>query len=614
MKRFIGKIISLAGAFVLAGAARADALTEVRGTEPDVCVTVTLDANGGTCPMATKTVAEGEAVGVLPKASLEGQAFLGWFTEKAGGTAVTAETAVTADVTYFAQWQEVTSAVTVTGEAAAGDSVAEVALGGKYSFSWGDLPDWIESVELTFGEFNFTLTEDIGFEFGTTLNGPGTLTFKMAANKGAARSAAWTIPGGVTFGGADTADVAVTISQKGAATVIVGEKASVDVGLKGQGYATKTLPKGLSYSDKTGRVTGTCKTATDADGVKVTFTKKDAEDVVMIFVVRKENEPTVACAGLSDGPLTVGVTGGAAGVPLEISAESGVRVVTAKNLPPGLTLAQDRTTKEWAITGTPTKAGTFTAEITLTTVAGAKVTTTVTVTVVAMPATTVGTANGFVLGASRDDPYVGTFQFASTEAGKLAAKVVTAAGTHSFSAAGWTAVTGDVYYATIETKKGERLWLALDTARGWNETQLTGTFAAANAPAHPVEAQRNAFGKLWYFDATGNETDGWTLSFAESARSCALTVTLNADGRTSVAGTLPTASGSAKSGGLKVSASGYADVRAIADGALVADFASAVSAKNAAKTVKRMLTVRTNLWFDRKNGHREGVGSAAFAE
>ena len=81
----------------------------------------------------------------------------------------------------------------------------------------------------------------------------------------------------------------------------------------------------------------------------------------------------------------------------------------------------------------------------------------------------------------------------------------------------------------------------------------------------------------------------------------ALTVTLKADGSTAIAGKL---------GSIKVSASGFANVGGMTAGAIIADFAPIVTVNK----VKRALSIHTNLWFDRSNGHDEGVGCAKLLE
>ena len=69
---------------------------------------VSFDPNGGSlaAASATRTVTNGCAVGELPTPAWDGHSFDGWFTAQAGGEEVTAETVVTNDVTFYAQWTE----------------------------------------------------------------------------------------------------------------------------------------------------------------------------------------------------------------------------------------------------------------------------------------------------------------------------------------------------------------------------------------------------------------------------------------------------------------------------------------------------------------------------
>ena len=228
---------------------------------------------------------------------------------------------------------------------------------------------------------------------------------------------------------------------------------------------------------------------------------------------------------------------------------------------------------------------------------GAKHVETITVSVAALPDAAVGVFNGFV---KADDGVenLGTFQLTTTDAGKLTAKVTMATGTDSFSGSCWDSVEDGVYSVTLATKKGETLALSLNAAAGWNECQLDGAFASVlSEQANRVVARKNAFGKTWFFKALGNESEGWTLSYAENAKVANLTVTLNADGSTKIAGKLGT---------LSVSGSGYSDVTAVQDGAIIADFAPVVSMKEGKTTVKRVLSIRANLWFDRSNEMHPG--------
>jgi uncharacterized repeat protein (TIGR02543 family) len=65
--------------------------------------TVAFDANGGAA-VASRTVNAGGQVGSLPAPTRSGYTLKGWFTAATGGTQVQASTVVSANVTYYAQW------------------------------------------------------------------------------------------------------------------------------------------------------------------------------------------------------------------------------------------------------------------------------------------------------------------------------------------------------------------------------------------------------------------------------------------------------------------------------------------------------------------------------
>ena len=62
------------------------------------------DAGGGTGDTSMRVCQKGEALGELPEVKLDDCVFLGWFTEAEGGEAVSADTVVTGDATYYARW------------------------------------------------------------------------------------------------------------------------------------------------------------------------------------------------------------------------------------------------------------------------------------------------------------------------------------------------------------------------------------------------------------------------------------------------------------------------------------------------------------------------------
>ena len=394
--------------------------------------------------------------------------------------------------------------------------------------------------------------------------------------------------------------------------VIAGEKVTIETGLVG--YKASGLPSGLKYDAKSGKITGTAKKATATEGVVVKFTKKNAADEEITIAVRAE-DVSVGCEGLSSGSLPAGVVGASAGIDLQIYSEGGTKSVSVSKLPTGMKYDS----KKGVITGAPSKAGNYEVALTVTTKYGTKETVKIPVKVAAMPVMAVGTFTGFVsVGADN----LGTFTLTTTDAGKLTAKVITAAGTVSFSGTCWDAVEKGVYRATLTTKKGEKLMLTLDSTAAWDANQLSGEFTTAAIAAtkktavvpsrtYAVSAQRNAFGKTWYFAATGDETTGWKLAYTEDTKGAALTVTLKADGSTSIAGKLPNGTDAkGKAVTIKMSASGYANVGGMRDGAIMADFAPIVTV-NKEKTA---LAITTNLWFDRSNDHAEGVGRAKFVK
>ena len=108
-------------------------------TEIPETVTVSFNANGGTCATASKSVTTQSAYGTLPTPTRSGYTFAGWFTASAGGTQVTAATTVSIayNHTLYAQWTG--GDITVTFDANGGTvspSSKTVQLGHNY----GSLP------------------------------------------------------------------------------------------------------------------------------------------------------------------------------------------------------------------------------------------------------------------------------------------------------------------------------------------------------------------------------------------------------------------------------------------------------------------------------------------
>ena len=407
--------------------------------------------------------------------------------------------------------------------------------------------------------------------------------------------------------------VTVKFTKSGAAdeevTIVVGPMPTIGVVLEGDTDGCKVTGAGAYLVGKKVTLKVTTKKGTafvgffkdgepwpnEADSKKTSLAyMMGKEDVSLVAKFEKE-KMSVGCVGLSCRSFTAGVAGSSEGIPLEIETQSGIKSVKVEKLPAGMKYDA----KKKVITGAPTKAGDNTVMITVTAVSGAVEKKEIVVPVAAMPETAIGTFNGFV---ANGEQRIGTFALTTTDAGKLAAKVITAGGTVSFSGTCWDSLEDGVCKVTLRTKKGEFMTLALDSNAAWDANQLTGTYSPPNMTGwFDLSAQRNAFGKTWYFTAVGDEQTGWTFAYTKDAKAAALTVTLKADGSTAIAGKL---------GSIKISASGSANVGGMRAGAIIADFAPIITVNK----VKRALSIHANLWFDRSNDHAEGAGGANFAE
>lgn len=125
-------------------------LTDGEGASLDVCdflsatftpvwrtgkVTLTFDAGDGRADKGTAVVWKGEKFGALPKASLSGYEFIGWFTEREGGRQIESDDTVelSGNVTLYAHYaKQATATVIYDGNGATGGAMA------NDSFTAGD--------------------------------------------------------------------------------------------------------------------------------------------------------------------------------------------------------------------------------------------------------------------------------------------------------------------------------------------------------------------------------------------------------------------------------------------------------------------------------------------
>lgn len=311
----------------------------------------------------------------------------------------------------------------------------------------------------------------------------------------------------------------------------------------------------------------------------------------------------IGCEGLERGSFTAGVKGDDEGVYLDLP--DNVKSVSVKGLPAGMKLTKvtDDGAVYWMISGAPTKSGTFTATISVTTQDGTKDDKSITFTVDAISPMAVGTFKGFIV--NDDGQKCGTVQFTTTAAGKLSAKVVTASGTYSFSASAWDSVGEDgIYYASVETKKGEYLAIELKSASDLNQKSVSGFFVAnEDSDGFLLHASRNLLGKTWYFSANVVGDDGgWMLEEVYDAKAANLTLSMKGDGTTALKGKLDATS---------VNASGFADFSAVEGGRIIAEFAPVVSVREGKKSVKKTLSISLDLPFSQEEG---ASGSADLVE
>ena len=373
---------------------------------------------------------------------------------------------------------------------------------------------------------------------------------------------------------------------------LIGEKVRIDTGLKCR--KIQNLPPGMCFSKSTGAVTGSGKSAGEFE---VTFGGSRNPAELIDIIVREENV-SLNTEAIVAAISRVGMNGS-----MKILAQAdstGVRSIAVCGLPKGMKFDK----KTSSLVGAPTKSGEVTVKVTVTTGGGTKKVFEMKVNVAAPNPVTVGTFNGFaepadVNGASA----CGTIVFTSSDVGKLTAKVTTPSNTVSLSKTGWDSREGEIYAVTLSNKTCT-LNLALDADAAKDVHQLVGTFVTSEG-AFAVSAQRKFFGTSCYLSATGDSTNGWTLAAAPVAASSNLTLTVKADGSTSLSGTLD---------GIKVKATGAVDMSGRSEGVLVAEFVQIVSVKSGKKTVKRPLYFRIELSIDSRESAGTVKGTALFAE
>ena len=301
-----------------------------------------------------------------------------------------------------------------------------------------------------------------------------------------------------------------------------------------------------------------------------------------------EEAIVIDCPSIDDATLMVGVAGPDGGYAVTCNAE--IKKVTAKGLPQGMKLVQDKKTKEWAIQGAPKKAQSGSFTLTVTTVSKKTAGRLFVYEVLPLPSELSGTFNGFVFAG---EAKVGSVSVTVKDGGKITAKVVTAAKTTSFSTTGWGMVD-EACIGTVQmvAKKGEELELQIDGAAAWNTGCVEGAFQTSDGEVFSVQAWRNAYVKngktaadpeaaaflaevlsvnkgKYPFDVEEQDDGSWLFVRSESKKP-AVTVTVDKKGMVKVKG---------KVGG--ISLSGTAQLLVSEDGAALAEFSLPVKSGKA---------------------------------
>lgn len=76
--------------------------------------TLSYDLNGGDGTIAPTSVKEGEKLAIPTDPTRDGYKFLGWFTERNGGSEVSSDTVVTGNMTVYARWERIVPTYTVS--------------------------------------------------------------------------------------------------------------------------------------------------------------------------------------------------------------------------------------------------------------------------------------------------------------------------------------------------------------------------------------------------------------------------------------------------------------------------------------------------------------------
>jgi uncharacterized repeat protein (TIGR02543 family) len=506
----------------------------------------------------------GAAIGTLPTPERGWCDFEGWFTAREGGTKITPETRVTSDnVTYYAHWtlpetlgHQGTWVYADLQLKARGDGEYDCPIildpgegdGKPQMTTWVSGKDYYTVPSCPFTRSGYYCS---GWKIYDACCISPTDNFYTICRDGqitrvGGRRLTDTINGdteiytpGMRFAGCGrTAFVAQwkkgslpakpKISCESSYTIVPGETCSIPVtvlsSVKKTTVTVKGLPAGLKYSG--GTITGKAKKPGTS---KVTITAKNSKGTSTKKITIKAKNPGFA---ITVKPQTVnGAASGGAGAvasggtvtmrvgfkqTLALSAAPGASGVSSSDatlkvtgLPSGLSFSNGK------ITGVPRSAGTKTVTVKCSNKWGWSKTFSFKIKTTALPASVVGTFNGYTTTQAcdfSDEWYVRqygytdcTFDYRSravkvsaTSGGKLSAKI----GSTAWTGQCWTLDGNGRYNAEMKRTddNGTRLYVTVDPSMAWNTFQLTGYMTKSDGMTHFgtdwwLAAQRNPFGK-----------------------------------------------------------------------------------------------------------------------
>jgi uncharacterized repeat protein (TIGR02543 family) len=73
-------------------------------SKKEIYVDLKFDANGGECDYSSYMYTKGSILGELPIPTRSGHKFLGWYTKRTEGTAITMQDRIVEEMTIYAHW------------------------------------------------------------------------------------------------------------------------------------------------------------------------------------------------------------------------------------------------------------------------------------------------------------------------------------------------------------------------------------------------------------------------------------------------------------------------------------------------------------------------------